>query len=118
MPYIPKAPASCAHSTFAVVERTLTKHYGDIRAAARELGVSVPDLRRLTWSKPELLEEAQIECLLFVSGGCCLKCSTAPIRGVGNVRRTRLCRRMRRAVTRLPRRGVDGETTTEILATA
>jgi hypothetical protein len=65
MPFIPKAPASCDHLDLALVERTLTKHYGDITAAARELGVSGPDLRRLTWAKPELLEEALLQCQVF-----------------------------------------------------
>ena len=51
MPYIPKAPASCDHLDLALVERVLTKHYGDITAAAKELGVSGPDLRHLIWSK-------------------------------------------------------------------
>jgi len=66
MPYIPKVPAACAGLDLALVERTLAKHYGYIPAAARELGVSGPDLRRLTWSKPELLEEAMLECQVFV----------------------------------------------------
>jgi hypothetical protein len=50
MPFIPKAPASCDHLDLALVERTLTKHFGCIPTAARELGVSGPDLRRLTWA--------------------------------------------------------------------
>jgi hypothetical protein len=66
MPFIPKAPASCAHLDLALVERTLAKHYGDILAAARELDVSAPDLRRLTWSKPKLLEEANLQCQSLV----------------------------------------------------
>ena len=36
----------------------LEKHFGDIYAAARELGVPGPDLRRLTWAQPSLLENA------------------------------------------------------------
>jgi hypothetical protein len=67
MPYIPKVPAACAGLDLALVERTLMKHYGDITGAARELGVSGPDLRRLTWSKPELLERASEECEVFVA---------------------------------------------------
>jgi len=38
-----------------------------LTARPEELGVSGPDLRRLTWSKPELLEEAQLECQVFVA---------------------------------------------------
>jgi hypothetical protein len=59
--HLPKAPASCEHLDLARVERVLTKHYGDIPAAARELNIPTPDLRRLTWSKPKLLEEAELE---------------------------------------------------------
>ena len=54
-------PASCEHLDLALVSRTLAKHYGDVYAAAKELGVSGPDLNRLTWSKPKLLEAAQEE---------------------------------------------------------
>src|SRR4029077_20029910 len=61
-----KVPASCAHLDLALVERTLTKHYGDVTAAAKERGVSGPELKRLTWSKPKLLEAANEECELFV----------------------------------------------------
>jgi hypothetical protein len=51
-------PASCERLDLGLVERTLTKHYGDITAAAREIGVPGPHLRRLTWARPELLESA------------------------------------------------------------
>jgi hypothetical protein len=44
------------------VSRALAKHYGDIPAAARELCVSIPDLRRFTWARPEVLEEARDRC--------------------------------------------------------
>ena len=60
MSSFPKPPASCADLDLAVVERVLTKHYGDIPAAARELGVSRPDLKRLTWAKPKLIEGAEL----------------------------------------------------------
>ena len=63
----PKPPAACADLDLALVERTLSKHLADIPAAARELGVSTPDLRRLTWSKPRLLEEAELACMGIVS---------------------------------------------------
>jgi hypothetical protein len=59
--HLPRAPAGCADLDLGLVGRTLGKHYGDIPAAARELGVSIPDLRRLTWAKPKLLEEAELE---------------------------------------------------------
>ena len=59
---MPKVPPSCAHLDLALVERTLAKHYGDIPGAARQLRVSIPDLRRLTWARPEVLEEAEDRC--------------------------------------------------------
>jgi hypothetical protein len=59
--HLPKVPAACADLDLAQVSTVLAKHYGDIPAAARELHVSIPDLRRLTWAKPKLLEEAELE---------------------------------------------------------
>ena len=64
---LPKVPAACADLDLALVERTLAKHFGDIPAAARELNISIPDLRRLTWAKPRLLEEAELECMGIVA---------------------------------------------------
>ena len=57
----PKPPAACADLDPTQVSRVLAKHFGDIPAAARDLYISTPDLRRLTWSKPRLLEEAELE---------------------------------------------------------
>jgi hypothetical protein len=59
--HLPKAPAACADLDLAQVSRVLAKHYGDIPASARELNIPVQDLRRLTWAKPKLLEEAELE---------------------------------------------------------
>jgi hypothetical protein len=42
-----KVPDSCADLCPAKVERMLEKHFGHIPSAARELGVSAPDLQRL-----------------------------------------------------------------------
>lgn len=61
-----KVPDSCADLCPAKVERTLEKHFGNICAAARELGVPGPDLRRLTWAQPSLLENALEEHELVV----------------------------------------------------
>jgi hypothetical protein len=61
-----KIPDSCADLCPAKVERTLEKHFSDIYAAARELGVPGPDLRRLTWAQPSLLENALEEHELAV----------------------------------------------------
>ena len=44
----------------------LEKHFGDIYAAARELGVPGPDLRRLTWAQPSLYKNALEEHELVV----------------------------------------------------
>jgi hypothetical protein len=64
---MPKVPAACADLDLAQVSRVLAKHYGDIAASARELNVSGPDLRHLTWARPKVLEEAQDECDLVVA---------------------------------------------------
>jgi hypothetical protein len=58
MPHVPKVPGSCVGLNLALVEKTLTKHQANVAAAAKELGVPVSDLRRLTWAKPALLETA------------------------------------------------------------
>ena len=68
MPFQVKIPDSCADLCPAKVERTLEKHFSDIYAAARELGVPGPDLRRLTWAQPDLLENALEEHELVVQG--------------------------------------------------
>jgi hypothetical protein len=62
----PKPPAACADLDLTLVERVLSKHLADIPASARELGVSIPDLRRLTWARPDLLEAAELECMGIV----------------------------------------------------
>ena len=67
MPFKVKVPDSCADLCPAKVERMLEKHFGDITAAARELGVSGPDLRRLTWAQPNLYINALEELELVVS---------------------------------------------------
>jgi hypothetical protein len=66
MPFQVKIPDSCADLCPAKVERTLKKHFGDIYAAARELGVPGPDLRRLTWAQPSLYKNALEEMELVV----------------------------------------------------
>ena len=58
---LPKIPAACADLDLAQVSRVLAKHLGDIPRAAKELDVSGPDLNRLTWARPKLLEEAELE---------------------------------------------------------
>jgi hypothetical protein len=56
-----RIPESCANLSHAKVIKALHKHVGAIYPAARELGVPGPDLRRLTWAKPDLLEKAMEE---------------------------------------------------------
>jgi hypothetical protein len=61
-----KIPDSCADLCPAKVERTLEKHFGNIYAAARELGVPGPDLKRLTWAQPDLYKNALEDLELVV----------------------------------------------------
>jgi hypothetical protein len=49
-------PAACRDLDLDLVSRTLEKHYGALCPAARELEVSLIDLRRLVRSKPRLLD--------------------------------------------------------------
>jgi hypothetical protein len=67
MPRATKIPDSCAGLDFQEVQRTLAKHTGDIYKAAKEIGVSGPDLRRLTWARPDLLQDAVAEAELTVA---------------------------------------------------
>ena len=62
-------PASCAHLEFRELEAELIRNHGNVTAAAKKLGVPIPDLRRLVWSTKlansvyeaveETLDEAQ-----------------------------------------------------------
>jgi hypothetical protein len=63
---VPKVPESCVNLDMAHVSRVLAKHRAYIPMAARELGVSPVDLRRLTWARPHLLDEAHEEMELVV----------------------------------------------------
>jgi hypothetical protein len=66
MPFVPKVPDSCRDLDMARVSRVLTRHRGYFPMAARELGVSPADLKRLTWAKPHLLDAAHEEMELVV----------------------------------------------------
>jgi hypothetical protein len=66
MPFVPKTPDSCRDLDLVHVSRVLAKHHAYFPSAARELGVSAPDLRRLTWAKPKLLDEAHEEMQLVL----------------------------------------------------
>jgi hypothetical protein len=61
-----KAPASCEDLCPAKVVRALERSFGQIPPAARELGVPIPDLRRMTGAQPKRLEEALEEHELAV----------------------------------------------------
>jgi len=67
LPFIPKFPPGCSHLDLKEVERVLVRHRANINEAAKELGVSRTDLRRLTWHNPKLLEEALLWCDVYVS---------------------------------------------------
>ena len=66
MPLRVKVPDSCVDLDPARVVRALERSFGQIPPAARELGVPIPDLQRLTWAQPKLLEEALEEHELAV----------------------------------------------------
>jgi hypothetical protein len=61
-----RRPPSLAHLSDEAASRALSKHYGDIVAAAKDLGVDRKDLRRLTWSNPAILAAAHERIDLFV----------------------------------------------------
>jgi hypothetical protein len=67
LPFIPKFPPGCAHLDLKEVERVLIRHRANINEAAKELGVSRTDLRKLTWHSPKILEEALLWCGVYVS---------------------------------------------------
>ena len=61
-----KRPASLAHLSDEAAARALSKRFGNIVEAARDLGVDRKDLRRLTWSNPAILAAAHERIELFV----------------------------------------------------
>ena len=63
-----RRPASLAHLSDETAARALSKHFGNIVEAAKELGVDRKDLRRLTWSNPAVLDAAHERMSLFVYG--------------------------------------------------
>jgi hypothetical protein len=62
----PPRPSSLAHLSDDEAARSLSRHFGDIVAAARDLGVDRTDLRRLTWSNPMILDAAHDRVDLFL----------------------------------------------------
>ena len=61
-----RRPASLAHFSDEAAARALSKHFGNIVEAAKELGVDRKDLRRLTWSNPAILDAAHERMSLFI----------------------------------------------------
>ena len=61
-----RRPPSLAHLSDEAAARALSRRYGDIIAAAKDLGVDRKDLRRLTWSNPAILAAAHERIDLFV----------------------------------------------------
>jgi hypothetical protein len=51
-------PESCAELDLEAVGRELIRTGGNVSAAASALGVPTPDLRRLVYARPELLDAA------------------------------------------------------------
>jgi hypothetical protein len=66
VPFIPKRPSSLSHLSDEVAARVLSEHFGDIIAAARDLGVDRKDLRRLTWHNPDILRPAHERIWFFI----------------------------------------------------
>ena len=88
-----RAPAGLAGIDLAEVERVLVKHHANVTAAARELNVSSHDLRRLTWSKPRLIDTALEEAHRLIDRAeenFCGPFTTIAIR-IGPCRRASLC---------------------------
>ena len=61
-----RRPASLAHLSDEAAAPALSRHFGDVAEAAKELGVDRKDLRRLTWSNPGILDAAHERMDLFV----------------------------------------------------
>jgi hypothetical protein len=61
-----RRPASLAHLSDEAAARALSRHFGNIVEAAKDLGVDRKDLRRLTWSNPAILDAARERMGLFI----------------------------------------------------
>jgi hypothetical protein len=82
MTFNSKFPPGCTRLDLRRVAGVLTKHRADICAAAKELGVSRTDLRRLTWHDPRLLEGAHEAIDLYV-----IRCQGLMIQELSSPRR-------------------------------
>lgn len=66
MPFIPKRPPSLVHLSDAAAARVLSRNFGDVAKAAKDLGVHRSDLRHLTWHNPRILDASHERMELFV----------------------------------------------------
>jgi hypothetical protein len=60
-----KRPPSLAHLSDEAAARALSRHFGNMVEAAKDLGVDRKDFRRLTWSNPAILDAAHEQMELF-----------------------------------------------------
>jgi hypothetical protein len=51
-------PASCVHLALEAVGRELIRSAGNVKVAAKALGVPIHDLRLLTYAQPSLIDAA------------------------------------------------------------
>ena len=65
MPHVPKRPPALAHLSDEAAARALSRHFGDMVKAAKDLGVKRTDLRKLTWHNPRILNAAHERLDLF-----------------------------------------------------
>jgi hypothetical protein len=71
MPHVPRRPPVLAHLSDEAAARALSRHFGDMVVAARDLGVDRKALRRLTWHNPRILNAAHERIELFRLGVRC-----------------------------------------------
>jgi hypothetical protein len=62
-----RRPALLAHVSDEQAARALSKRFGSIAEAARDLGVRRRDLRKLVWSNPAILDASNERRSLFLS---------------------------------------------------
>jgi hypothetical protein len=68
MPFVPARPSALNHLSSAVASAVLAKHFGDMAAAARELGVERKHLQQLARHNPRILNAAHERMDLFRQG--------------------------------------------------
>jgi hypothetical protein len=68
MPHVPKRPPNLGHLSDEAAARALSRHFGDMAAAARDLNVKRKDLRGLSRHNPRILSAAHERIELFRMG--------------------------------------------------